>query len=467
MSTHIASTERHSPEGDPPGKAISLERVKHAEYLYQKSRRISKNLRKKYKAQLAGNTSGDSSSDKDQKESLIIAELGINLAYAESDTSIREKEMINAKIEAGELSEEQRNSLIIEAGKRHMSAGEDLWRHQKKRLRLADPSSRALRLLELPASGLAECLLAIYKKSDGVEKTRKRPTHWRRDTLAFYNGRDGNDVGDVGVWCHILGQVVDDAIVKAAHIVPFFVDISSISGILFGDKAESLQEPCNALLISHRLESWFDNYHIVIVPVDVSESPIMRWRTDVISTSVLKEGCYPGIRGRDIHGTELKFRNNNRPAARFLYFHFIMALIRIKDLKRPGWQDIWARYYDQRPFPTPTKYMRKSMLLALATHFQTTDLQVVDSWIQDNGFEGNLKLMDYEATEVARRVHQAVDLTFMRANRAKEAGTGEDSDDEDDVEDKDDDDEDDDDDDEDDDDEDDDDDGEEEECALV
>jgi hypothetical protein len=45
--------------------------------------------------------------------------------------------------------------------------------------------------------------------------------------------------------------------------------------------------------------------------------------------------------GQEIHGTGLAFRNEKRPSARFLYFNFIVALLRIKIFReqageRPG-----------------------------------------------------------------------------------------------------------------------------------
>ncbi len=94
-----------------------------------------------------------------------------------------------------------------------------------------------------------------------------------------------------------------------------------------------------------------------------------------------------------------------------------MALIRIKDLKRYGWEDVWARYYKQRPFPTTGNYLRRRILLALVTHFETADMRVVESWTTDHGFDSLLKLMDDEATEAARRVHAAVEAAIARAEK--------------------------------------------------
>ncbi|KAK2012214.1 hypothetical protein LZ32DRAFT_605663 [Colletotrichum eremochloae] len=161
------------------------------------------------------------------------------------------------------------------------------------------------------------------------------------------------------------------------------------------------------------LKEWFDRYLIVIVPFETGKTPITpirRWRVDVVSSDIRNSVYFNGQTGEKLDGKELKFLNNNRPVARFLYFHFIMALIRIKNTNRPNWQDVWARYYETRPFPTPGPYMRKSMLLALASHYSTTDLDVVNSWLKDNGFETSLQLTPDETTEAARRVLEAVEV---------------------------------------------------------
>lgn len=134
---------------------------------------------------------------------------------------------------------------------------------------------------------------------------------------------------------------------------------------------------------------------------------------------------------------ELQFRNNKRPVSRFIYFHFIMALVRIKDISRRGWQDVWARYYQQRSFPTPGNYIRRSMLLALATHFGTAEMNVVDSWIADHGFDSPLILTDDESTEAARRVHLAVDEAIAHAERGRKDGSDDEDEDSEDSEDED------------------------------
>lgn len=269
-------------------------------------------------------------------------------------------------------------------------------------------------------AALGTCLLTLYRKYDGLDKPQKRPTSFRSNALRHYDG-DANFNGTDKVWCHVTDAWSRPKDVKAAHVVPFFLDSDDLGEILFGSRTQSLRRAGNSLLLLDQIEQWFASYHLVIVPADAKETPITRWKVNVLSSDIHNTlyGQTEGV-GRDLEGKELKFRNEKRPVCRFMYFHFIMALIRIKDDARPGWQDLWARYYQQRPFPTTGNYMRKSMLRALATHFGTAQMEVLESWITDHGFDSPLVLNEDESTEAARRVHLAVLKSIDRAERGQE-----------------------------------------------
>ncbi|KAH8897722.1 hypothetical protein GQ53DRAFT_778019 [Thozetella sp. PMI_491] len=418
--------ENGSPEGRPSSHAIVPTALADARAVCEKARRVSAELRKTFES-LSRKIEPDVEPDQEQLEvdrqaGLQLASLGVELASKEKEAIRLEREVIAKEQDAGILHPEAARKRLRSLSQRYFSAGDDLWRHQKKKIRFDDPGT--VRLFEPRANGLSECLLALYKKSDGLDKKRKRPSNWRRDTLAYYAGiRDVCDKPENElVWCHISGMWHLGDTVKAAHIVPFFLDMESIGEILFGSRAESLQRAGNALLLSNRIKGWFDGYHLVVVPVDAQETPIKRWRTDVISADIQNTPYMIYHPAKELDGKELVFLNEKRPVSRFLYFHFIMALVRIKDLRRQGWQDIWARYYEQRPFPTPGNYMRQSMLLALATHFESVDMHVVESWIVDHGFESQLKLAEDEAMEAARRVHAAVEAVTSRAEKSWHPG---------------------------------------------
>ncbi|KAK3947683.1 hypothetical protein QBC32DRAFT_223633 [Pseudoneurospora amorphoporcata] len=139
---------------------------------------------------------------------------------------------------------------------------------------------------------------------------------------------------------------------------------------LFGKErgASEIGSPTNSLMLSKQVKSWFDKYLFVIVPVidplEVTQVPnniITRWKVELISPDV------------ENMTRELVFLNQNRPASRFLFFRFMLALIRIRQLDRRGWEDVWAKYHTYKPFaatPTGRYYARTGMLplLAMAGH---------------------------------------------------------------------------------------------------
>lgn len=70
-------------------------------------------------------------------------------------------------------------------------------------------------------------------------------------------------------------------------------------------------------------------------------------------------------RWRDIDGRKLSFRNNNRPARRFLYLRYTLAWLHAEDKSWPGFKEkappgeVWASPNK------PDGYLRKSILLEL------------------------------------------------------------------------------------------------------
>ncbi|KID85531.1 hypothetical protein MAJ_11217, partial [Metarhizium majus ARSEF 297] len=423
MSSTTEPVRTGSPTGSPPSGAIPPPGLTAARDKCAQARQTSRELRTKFE-ELKRVVEPEVAPDMEQPEpdrnaSLKLATLGIELASQEKDTIQLERKVLVHELDAGLLQSDEADERHQQLNRRYLFAGDDLWRHHTKRLRLDDPGT--VRLLEPRGNELSECLLAMYKKCDGSDKPRRRRSAWRDDAAAYYGTVDPNDASRT--WCHVAGYYLNSKLVKAAHIVPFFMDVGSLGEILFGSRAPSLQRPGNALFLSDTIKSWFDKHHLLIVPVDATESPITRWRTDLVDKRFRKSVAVHGITeifGRDIDGQELTFRNDNRPVTRFLYFHYIMTLVRIKDLQRPGWQDVWARYYTQPPFPTPGNYLRKSMLLAIATHFGTADMKVVESWITGHGFDTPLKLTDEEATEAARRVFEEVEENQSKKDKRSE-----------------------------------------------
>lgn len=260
----------------------------------------------------------------------------------------------------------------------------------------------------------ARCVLELYRKCKDEKSKAQLPSNWRRDAVAYYDGileHDTLKIPNENNWCHALGRHRPHQLIKAAPIVPHFVP-AAVGHILFGSRADELTGPQNALLLSNVVKGWFDRHAIVIVPADSTELTIKRWRIDVVDKSIqntlISELTHET--GGSLDGRELSFRNEKRPAARFMYFHFIIAIMRIRDLKKHRWEEAWARYYTDPPFPTPSPYIREKMLVALAYYYQATDdVAVLAAWMKGNGFPDELHLTPLETAEAARIVFDYTD----------------------------------------------------------
>ncbi|CAG9994488.1 unnamed protein product [Clonostachys byssicola] len=350
-------------------------------------------------------------------ESLLKLSIELEATEVEKSRSKKrrislEREYVLQEQDAGRITESDAKNRLIALRKRSIFAGSELWDHHKRKARLEDPKMQ--RCLEPGGSGVSMLLLDLYRARHGLGKQRRRrPSNWRRKALQYY-GEDGNSRN---VWCHALGETFSKDQIRTAHIVPFSLDGETIGSVIFGSRSSTgLAQPENSLLLHEIIHRWFYKYQVLIVPVDSMERPIKRWKIDVITPDIANFRLYPGKVGGDLDGQELVFLNNNRPALEFLYFRFIMALFRIKDVRTRGWETVWSKYYTNRPFPTPTPYMRKNMLLAIATHFETTSMEVIESWMTDHGFVSmSLELTIEESDEVARIVIEAMDQTHTEA----------------------------------------------------
>jgi hypothetical protein len=344
---------------------------------------------------------------------------GLELAKANKEAAKIELNILTGQ-KHSKATAEERN----EVARRYFSAGSDLWRFKKRKARFGDHGVARL-MNPNDGHGMGQAVLGLYRKGATLGDEAKGPSSWRRDALRYYSAKttkaeeaiEGMDT----IWCQATHMFIPEEHIKAAHIVPCSLGLSELAELLFGAKGDTLDEPGNSLILSNTIKGWFDKYLVVVVPLDPQQSPIRRWKIDVLCKDINNTGLGRGpdgrtFFGRDLHGRELMFRNDNRPSARFLYFHFIMALIRIKDLGREGWEDIWAKYNENRPFPTPSPYLRKSMLLAIATHFQISDSGVVASFLEgQGGFDEPVSLDPEEEEEAARRVHAAVFESIKKA----------------------------------------------------
>ncbi|OHE92621.1 hypothetical protein CORC01_12067 [Colletotrichum orchidophilum] len=158
-----------------------------------------------------------------------------------------------------------------------------------------------------------------------------------------------------------------------------------------------------------------------MVPVDAADTPTTRWRTNMICMEIknvpVAYALSPirlHVAARDLDGRRLEFLNDKQPAPRFLYFHFVSALVHVKDSNRRGRQEIWQNYFHQFPFPTPGLYVQRSLAVGMATYFGVGSAESMNYWMKGHGFDSVLRITPEEINEVSHQVHMIMDAIVER-----------------------------------------------------
>ena len=255
---------------------------------------------------------------------------------------------------------------------------------------------------------LTPILRALYK--DPFDP-HKRPTdiesQMKRTSIMVYEAKKDAPFKNK-IWCCITRNYYDKDKVRAVHIVPHALGPAFVDYILGTGSGSRLDTVDNCLLMHQDVEHSFRKCNFVLIPVDARESPILRWRIQIANLAAINTDLGK-VTLRDVDGKEVLFKNNNRPAARFLYCHFVMTLIWNKSYRQPGWETYWVELTAGRPFATMGPFMRESMLVALAHGTgelsATEDARLLAG--EGNTFREEQKLRVIEEGEVARRVSMA------------------------------------------------------------
>lgn len=182
--------------------------------------------------------------------------------------------------------------------------------------------------------------------------------------------RGDKKYGDDENFCNVMGVWVASGQAKLAHIVPYSWSCREL-GHMFGSDQNPLKNPRNGLSMHKNIEEAFDNCWVVVVPLGSLKPVPTRWKL-VLLNSAVKDLLFFRDRTekkewywRDIDGRELKFNNDNRPASRFLYLRYTLAILHAQD---KGWSSLQTKCPPGQVWAKPDKptgYLRKSILVEL------------------------------------------------------------------------------------------------------
>ena len=192
---------------------------------------------------------------------------------------------------------------------------------------------------------------------------------FRKGLENYYDATQITDDGERQVWCLVTGWH-ESTQVKAAHIIPKSLSSGELE-YLYGSGGDIPSDYRNGLMLYSKIEEALDSGRIVIFPLPSQEDELTEWKIVLADKSIRKRqitgGLYP-VTFNDIDGKKLVFRNNNRPARRYLYLRFIMTFLHCKSEGKPT-EWIEASDVGKTAWHTPDKSLRRGFLLRFARQF--------------------------------------------------------------------------------------------------
>ena len=268
------------------------------------------------------------------------------------------KSWLDLEHEQRQMSDNDHRKEHRETNKRIVSLGSDLWTEQEALRQQEENEGRVQKLGPDSKGAFVYTLLALYKDPYNSQKSSSHiQSQMKEASMKVYGVREGSPIKGK-IWCSISRNYFDQRNVGAAHLVPHALGPELVDYIFGSGSGSRLDKSDNCMLMHFTVEQAFDEGSFVLVPVDVSESPILRWRVQMTNLAAIDtEMGYRLL--RELDGKEVVFKNSNRPASRFLYYHFVVTLLRNKRNRQPGWENFSAELPTGKPFATMGRYMRE------------------------------------------------------------------------------------------------------------
>ncbi|KAF4867879.1 hypothetical protein CGCSCA1_v012953 [Colletotrichum siamense] len=212
------------------------------------------------------------------------------------------------------------------------------------------------------------------------------------------------------LWCPISKAFWPAIALTAGHVVKVNVG-DNVAFALFGtpeDEKSHIWSKKNGILMLEEYEEAWDAGRFVIVPKlrdDGSEDETLK--IIVLDRSLLDEkAAINRPWGKALDGLELQFKTNLRPLKRYLYFKFVMTMLRRQRGEAPGAaQDRYkAGDIAKKLWMTPGGYLKDSTLYALSRQAGVMeDEKAIEFW--------NLMSKPEPVSELAEEVSKTLALT--------------------------------------------------------
>jgi hypothetical protein len=211
------------------------------------------------------------------------------------------------------------------------------------------------------------------------------------------------------LWCPVLRAWCGEDEMVAAQIVPARISIAQMDylfGAGFGSRKYSFE---NCLLVNQEIEALMAAALVVFVPAEPDQDTETQavWKIKVLRKRVAgdtKLTSAPGKVLAQLDGVEMLWKNANRPATRFMYYHYLMAHIRNWEYAQPGFADDWKEMIANNPFATLGPFWNRRHLEAIASYVGYIKDEDLERMAQNTTSSAEIEtLSTNEANEYVRR----------------------------------------------------------------
>lgn len=169
------------------------------------------------------------------------------------------------------------------------------------------------------------------------------------------------------LWCPITRAWHDTLSMTTAHIVPYGIgeiNAAYIFGLPTDEGCTAIWSYKNGLLLHSRVEQAMDAAQLTIVP-DVDSGEVLK--VVILDDSILEKSPFVGgPKYRDLNNTKLVFKTEARLLKRYLYFLCLISLFRRHRFHVEGPERDQAKLKMGEIWGSPGKWMRCSIIRALA-----------------------------------------------------------------------------------------------------
>jgi hypothetical protein len=185
------------------------------------------------------------------------------------------------------------------------------------------------------------------------------------------------------VWDVISGQRIPEEQTTAAHLFAYKHGQDMMTALMGEDVQNELFAPTNGLILHNTFENHFDSGLFAIVP-NINENSaaevslwlnstpkeykvkILNFESRHIDHVVVQHRALPNgeLTWRDLHNRKLSFPNDFRPRSRFLYFHYMVQILRKAWSNQGKAPAVLKREFGAAVWGTKGRYLAKVQLRA-------------------------------------------------------------------------------------------------------